>query len=194
MAGRLLRYLPVPRAEILHSKDASEFSRKYIATARRPIYLCPLPSELFRVAPLVWLYEQCVAKGRDPLKLEFFAALKRNKKFLVDYVIFGMMDGQEVVASAKDWPENVLIAMPSEAEQISFARVDYHRRTKPTRWVTEQTANRMVETGIARWTEVGVLKYGDDLVGTCNIVKHDHVYSGPNRYAYRKPITYPKAS
>lgn len=176
------------------SKDITVVGRKSTKTSRQAIYLCPLPSQLFRVAPLVWLAEQCQAKGEDPLQLEFFAALKRNRRFVMEYVVFGMLKGKEVVVAAKDWPENVLIAKPGEAEQIELARDHFHRLRKATKWVTEDTAAKLVEHGMATWGEDGTLDMGDVVLGTCERVPHDQICSQPSQYSYRKKIEYRKAS
>ncbi len=164
-----------------------------VATQRRGIYLCPLPSQIFRVAPLAWLGEQALSKGVDPSECEFFGILKRNRKFLVEYVVFGLFRGKEVVASAKDWPENVLTLLPSELQIVELARQEYHRFAKPQRWVTEQTAVKLVDHGMAAWGEDGLLHFGDISLGTYDRIQHDRLYSAANQWTAWKPIEYPKA-
>lgn len=175
-----------------NASQVTDFQLKLKQAQIRPIYVCPLPSTIFRVAPLAWLGKQAMAKGAPLGECEFFAVLKRNKRWMVDYVVFGLFHKGEVVVSGKDWPENVLTYMPSMDQQLDMAKEEMGRFPRPNKWATEATVMRMLEAGVATWGTDGMVRYKDFSIGIAHDIVEDHLYNQNHKFSHHTPVIYPQ--
>lgn len=135
---------------------------------RRPIYLCPLNMAHFQERVLASIGQWAIRKGFDLGRCEFYAVLRRNRKYLVDYVVYGLLLDGEVIAAAKDWPEHCLKYKVELEEQMELARGEQQRFGKPDKWCRDTTAMRMVQFGYAEFKDDGLLHWGKVKLGIRN--------------------------
>jgi hypothetical protein len=153
------------------NRPASEVTAQtlaMVASMRRPIYLCPLTMAHFQEHAVASIGQWAEARGYDLAKVDFVAILRRNRRYLVDYVVYGLLLNGEVIASAKDWPEHCLLYKPSLDEQMALAKGENARFGKPDKWCRDTTAVRMVEFGYAEFKEDGLLHWGKVKLGIRN--------------------------